>query len=81
VWEYFKSTIASIPIGSPARQSSHLTQREQEVLALLSKGQSDKEIAEWLRISIHTVHEHVRNIFEKLRVHNRTEAVVKFLQK
>jgi DNA-binding NarL/FixJ family response regulator len=81
VWEYFKNTVASIPIGGPARQSTHLTQREYEVLALLSKGQPDKEIAEWLRISIHTVHEHVRNIFEKLRVHNRTEAVVKFLQK
>jgi DNA-binding NarL/FixJ family response regulator len=60
---------------------AHLTQREHEVLALLSKGQLDKEIAERLDISIYTVHEHVRNIFEKLGVHNRTEAVVKFLQK
>ena len=60
---------------------THLTQREHEVLALLSKGQLDKEIAARLDISIYTVHEHVRNIFEKLRVHNRTEAVVKFLHK
>jgi DNA-binding NarL/FixJ family response regulator len=79
--EYFKSTFASLPIGGPARQLTHLTQREHEVLALLSKGQLDKEIAERLGISIYTVHEHVRNIFEKLGVHNRTEAVVKFLQK
>jgi DNA-binding NarL/FixJ family response regulator len=58
----------------------NLTQREREVLALLSEGQLDKEIAARLDISIHTAHEHVRNIFEKLRVRNRTEAVVKFLQ-
>ena len=81
VWQYFKSTVASLPIGGPAPQLAHLTQREHEVLALLSKGQLDKEIAERLGISIYTVHEHVRNIFEKLGVHNRTEAVVKFLQK
>jgi DNA-binding NarL/FixJ family response regulator len=81
VWQYFKNTVASLPIGGPARQLAHLTQREQEVLALISKGQLDKEVAEWLGISIYTVHEHVRNIFEKLHVHNRTEAVVKFLQK
>jgi DNA-binding NarL/FixJ family response regulator len=81
VWQYFKATVASLPIGGPARLLTHLTQREHEVLALLSKGPPDKEIAEWLGISIYTVHEHVRNIFDKLRVHNRTEAAVKFLQK
>ena len=68
-------------MGARPRQSPHLTQREGEVLALLCKGQMDKEIAVRLDISIHTVHEHVRNIFEKLHVHNRTEAVVKLLQK
>ena len=81
VWQYFKTTVASLPMGSQGRQLPHLTQREGEVLALLSKGQMDKEIAAQLDISIHTVHEHVRNIFEKLGVHNRTEAVVKLLQK
>ncbi len=81
VWQYFINLVASLPIGGPARQLAHLTQREGEVLALLSKGRMDKEIAARLDISIYTVHEHVRNIFEKLRVHNRTEAVVKFLQK
>ena len=80
-WQHFKDTVAALPIGGPGRLLAHLTQREHEVLALLSKGQQDKEVAEWLGISIHTVHEHVKNIFEKLHVHNRTEAVVKFLQK
>jgi DNA-binding NarL/FixJ family response regulator len=81
VWQYFKNMVASLPISGPARQLPHLTNREREVLALLGKGRQDKEIAVRLDISIYTVHEHVRNIFEKLRVHNRTEAVVKFLQK
>jgi len=48
---------------------------------LLSKGHPHKLIAERPRISTYTVHVHVRNIFEKLRVHNRVEAVVKYFQK
>jgi DNA-binding CsgD family transcriptional regulator len=47
----------------------------------MAKGQLAKEIAEALDISIWTVHGHVKSIFEKLKVHTRTEAVVKFLQK
>jgi DNA-binding NarL/FixJ family response regulator len=81
VWQYFINLVASLPIGGPARPLAHLTRREGDVLTLLSKGRMDKEIAARLDISVYTVHEHVRNIFEKLRVHNRTEAVVKFLQK
>ena len=63
------------------RTKAGLTQREHEVLALLSKGHPDKLIAELLRLSTFTVHGHVRNIFEKLGVHNRVEAVVKYFQK
>jgi DNA-binding NarL/FixJ family response regulator len=81
VWQYFKDSLSSMPVGGTARQLANLTQREHEVLALLSKGQPDKEIADQLGISIYTVHEHVRNIFDKLGAHNRTEAAVKFLQK
>ena len=81
VWQYFKDSLSSMPVGGAARQLANLTQREHEVLALLSKGQPDKEIADQLGISIYTVHEHVRNIFDKLGTHNRTEAAVKFLQK
>ena len=81
VWQYFKDHFALPPSGGLEPQLASLTQREHEVLGLLSKGHPDKEIADELGISIHTVHEHVRNIFEKLHVHNRTEAVVKFLQK
>jgi len=80
-WEYFKTTVFSLPIGGSARELGNLTQREQEVLALLSKGHQDKAIADRLSISIYTVHVHVRKIFEKLGVHNRTGAVVKYFQK
>jgi DNA-binding NarL/FixJ family response regulator len=81
VWQYFKNIFAAPPTRGFARLVTDLTQRELEVLTRLSQGSPDKDIAERLGISIHTVHEHVRNIFEKLGVHNRTEAVVKFLQK
>jgi len=80
-WQYFKDGVASLPITGVSRQLGNLTQREQQVLGLLSRGHPDKEIADQLGISIYTVHEHVRNIFEKLAAHNRTEAAVKFLQK
>jgi len=81
VWQHFKDSVASLPIGGAARQLAHLTQRENEVLGLLSQGLPDKDIADQLGISIHTAHEHVRNVLEKLGAHNRTEAAVKFLQK
>jgi DNA-binding NarL/FixJ family response regulator len=80
-WEYFKNTFGPAPSDTSPRQLTSLTHREHDVLGLLSKGHPDKEIAQRLAISIHTVHEHVKNIFEKLAVHNRTEAVVKYLQK
>jgi DNA-binding NarL/FixJ family response regulator len=56
-----------------------LTPREEQVLKLLAKGYLYKEIASELSISPDTVHNHIRKIYEKLQVHSRTEAVVKFL--
>lgn len=60
--------------------SSNLTPRENEILELLTKGFLYKEIAGELSISIDTVHNHLRKIYEKLQVHSRTEAVVKYLK-
>ncbi|HEX4122773.1 MAG TPA: response regulator transcription factor [Verrucomicrobiae bacterium] len=56
-----------------------LSAREMEVLELLSKGLPYKEIADMLGVSIETIRKHCHNIYEKLQVSSRTEAVVKFL--
>ncbi len=56
-----------------------LTQRECEVLTLLTEGKSNKEIAHLLGISTHTVKTHVRNLIQKMAVEDRTQAVVKAL--
>jgi DNA-binding NarL/FixJ family response regulator len=53
-----------------------LTSRELEVLKLVSKGMSNREIADVLFISENTVKNHVRNILEKLHLHSRMEAVI-----
>jgi DNA-binding NarL/FixJ family response regulator len=57
------------------------SKREYEILILLSKGYQYKEIADSLSISVPTVRTHLRNIYRKLNVRSRTEAVVKFLSK
>lgn len=54
-----------------------LSQRENEILQLLSKGLLYKEIADQLHISIATVRQHIHHIYEKLHVQNRTEAINK----
>jgi two-component system NarL family response regulator len=53
-----------------------LTSRELEVLKLVAKGMSNREIADELYISENTVKNHVRNILEKLHLHSRMEAVI-----
>jgi len=53
-----------------------LTQRELEVLRLVAKGHSNREIGQRLYISENTVKNHVRNILEKLHLHSRMEAVI-----
>ena len=54
-----------------------LTKREQELLGFLSKGYRYREIADKLFVSIETVRTHIRNIYEKLQVNSRTEALKK----
>ena len=52
-----------------------LSNRENEILQLLSKGLLYKEIADQLSISVGTVRQHIHNIYEKLHVHSRSAAV------
>jgi len=58
-----------------------LTPREKEVLELSAKGYRSKEIADALGISTQTVETHFRNLYEKLQVRSRAEAVARFLQR
>jgi DNA-binding NarL/FixJ family response regulator len=66
-------------IQKPASEVKKLTPREQEVLNHLAKGYLYKEIADLLGITINTLRNHLRTIYDKLHVHSRTEATVKFL--
>ena len=57
-----------------------LSSREIEVLKFLSAGFNNHQIAKELNISVHTAKAHIHNIFEKLSVTDRTNAVVKAIQ-
>jgi DNA-binding NarL/FixJ family response regulator len=64
--------------GAQGKSISILSNRENEILGLLSKGLLYKEIASYLFISQETVRKHVYHIYEKLHVNNRVEAINKF---
>jgi DNA-binding NarL/FixJ family response regulator len=69
--------------ATPARgdDSADLSPREHSVLDGLAEGLAYKQIADQLGVSIHTVRNYIRRIYEKLHVRSRTEAVAKFLRK
>lgn len=83
---YFSPSVASALVrhfrllsDAPRRASTHddgLTERELNVLDLLSRGKSNREIAEILGLSERTVENHARSIYGKLHVHDRTQAIV-----
>ncbi len=60
-----------------AARSLGLSAREEEILALLASGQSNKELARTLGISPNTVKTHVARVYEKLQVTRRIEAIEK----
>jgi len=68
---------------APARGGAavDLSPRERSVLDGLAEGLAYKQIADQLGVSIHTVRNYIRRIYEKLHVCTRTEAVAKFLRK
>jgi len=66
------------PTCRPAPEvASTLTKREMEVLRLLGKGATYKEMAESLRVSPSTINNHLSNVREKLGAHNAIEAINK----
>lgn len=67
--------------GIPAENKTpnnifNLTAREREILKLIAEGRSNKDIAEKLVLSLHTVKNHVKNIIQKLAVDDRTQAAI-----
>lgn len=62
---------------TPSPEMQRLTDRERQVLELLAQGHRYKEIADSLRLSIDTVRTHIRNLYDKLQVSSRTDALNK----
>jgi DNA-binding NarL/FixJ family response regulator len=76
-----RKVVASFQKPRPATmEEARLSDREQQVLESLAKGLLYKQIAAQMGISMGTVRTYAQRIYEKLHVHTRTEAVVKFLQ-
>ncbi|KPQ34481.1 MAG: two-component system, NarL family, response regulator [Phormidesmis priestleyi Ana] len=72
---------SSFSPSEPTSQAAPLTQREEEILALLSMGKSNQEIAAQLHITAGTVRVHVHAILQKLDVRDRTQAAIFALNK
>jgi DNA-binding NarL/FixJ family response regulator len=70
---FFQKPLARRPIGA------QLSEREEQVLALLVQGLLYKQIGPQMGVSLATVRTYAQRIYEKLQVHTRTEAVVKYL--
>ncbi len=61
--------------------NSLITKREIQVLRYLSQGKNNYQIAKKLNVSVHTAKAHVQNIFKKLSVSDRTQAVVRAIKR
>ena len=67
-------------VQSHPLQADELTERESQVLAFAGRGLTNKEIARELNLSAATIKNHLHNVFSKLGVHNRKEALVRIKQ-
>jgi DNA-binding NarL/FixJ family response regulator len=75
-----RRVVESFRRASPNRpEVLDLSPREEELLEFLSKGYSNKEIADQIRLSFETVRSYLKHIYEKMHVRSRTEAAVRYL--
>ncbi len=65
------------PEAQKPGSESNLTVREKEILVLITQGMTNELIADKLFISVQTVRNHIKNIYDKLQVHSRAQVVVK----
>ena len=78
--EIARRVVESFRLKAKTRDESlRLSVREEQILILLSKGYTNKMIADQLSISADTVCHHLRHVFDKLHVSSRTEAVVRYM--
>ncbi len=77
ILEEFKQTPTLSPNGNDQPLVEDLSERELDVLSLVSLGLSNNEIGARLFLALSTVKGHNQNIFDKLKVRNRTEAVAR----
>ncbi len=66
--------------GASDKPAENLSKRETDVLGYVAQGYTNKEVAEALGLSVETIHAYLKNIYTKLHVRSRTEAVMKFRQ-
>ncbi|HZG69256.1 MAG TPA: response regulator transcription factor, partial [Herpetosiphonaceae bacterium] len=77
VIDFFTGAGAAIERAVPTRAFPELTDREREVLNLIAQGLSNPELADRLSLSPKTVRNHISNIFAKLQVADRAQAIVR----
>lgn len=75
IWLTRKPAVSSTEKNAAAIRALGITEREYAALELLAEGRSNKEIARAMDVSPNTVKTHVTRLYEKLDVHNRTQAV------
>lgn len=68
---------AALRLSTPPNAFPELTEREREILALIAEGKSNNEIAARLMLSPGTVRNYVSNVFSKLQVADRTQAIIR----
>ncbi len=76
ILQLFQSDTIKDTIKLQTNNDFDLTAREKDILKLVASGKSNKEIADELVLSIHTVKNHLKNILQKLCVEDRTQAAI-----